>query len=184
MSPADCRGSEALIQSMEAHKAPVLIVGLGNVLLKDEGIGIHLLNALKKRAFDEQIFEFLDAGTMGLGLIDEIKDRRKVFIIDAVDLHEKPGTLFNFDYSALRNHIPETRLSLHQLDFVESVKIARFFDYELPELQIIGIQIKDIETGLELSEELQSRFNETVDMITHMITSDHSHHGFCRVECS
>ncbi len=46
---------------MHAHKAPVLIIGLGNMLLKDEGVGIHLISELRKCALDEDVFEFLDA---------------------------------------------------------------------------------------------------------------------------
>ena len=72
----------------------ICVVGLGNLLLKDEGVGVHAVEALKgKYDFPEEVC-LLDGGTLGLDLLHLIEGMDRVLFVDAVDLKREPGTIW------------------------------------------------------------------------------------------
>jgi hydrogenase maturation protease len=135
--------------------ADYLIVGAGNVLLSDEGIGIHILDVLEKEDNLEKT-RYVDIGTssldIGLHLDPKIK---KIVIIDCIkaDVFE-PGTVFKMTIDDLRKR-QQDNFSLHQFELVDSLKLLDLVE-ELPETMILGIVPKNIEVySLELSPELK-----------------------------
>ena len=132
------------------------LIGLGNLLLRDEGIGIHAIRALEARHLAPPGLEIVDGGTSGLDLLPYIEGRDRVLFIDAVNFRKEPGyigVLENQEIPALFSH----KDSLHHLGLMDVLATAQLLDVAPREICLIGIQPHLIETGLELSELLQAK---------------------------
>jgi len=146
-----------------------LIIGFGNILLTDDGIGIHILNKLKE---EENLKEnrFLDLGTssmdIGYYLNDDIA---RMVIIDCTRSDcDEPGTLFRMGLDDLVSKKKEN-FSLHQLKLIDSIKLASI-DSDFPDTMILGIVPKDIKTFSDrLSNELIDKLPIVYDKILYLI---------------
>ncbi len=131
----------------------VLIVGVGNYLLMDEGVGIHIINELEQCKLPQNV-EIYDGGTGGFKLIDLMVGANNVILIDAVETGKKPGTVTVFKPQDVRSMCPKKKYSLHDIDILEVIKMIGLLD-EPPEIEIIGVQPEIIDYGISLSEKLK-----------------------------
>jgi hydrogenase maturation protease len=129
---------------------PVLILGIGNILLQDEGVGVRAVQRLRGCELPVHV-DIVDGGTGGADLVDVIADRRKVIVIDAMDAAVPPGTISRFAGEDLLPD-PGTTVSLHQLGLVESLVMAKQLGCGPGEVVVFGIQPARIQPGLELSQ--------------------------------
>jgi len=135
-----------------ADRAPLLVVGIGNAIQMDDGVGIHVLRALEGRELPPGV-ELLDGGTMGIELLPWLEGREKVIFIDAVDAGEKPGTVFRFAPDAVEyDMIPKA--SVHEIGLVDAMQMAALTGRAPGEAVIFGVQPGRIDWGEELSDEL------------------------------
>jgi len=134
------------------ERRPILILGIGNILLRDEGVGVRVIEHLQQQKIPAAI-ELVDGGTSGADLIDILADRRKVIIVDAVDAGKPAGTIIRFQESDLEN-IPKSTLSLHELGIAETLKMTDTLNCRPQEVVFFGIQPNDISPGLDLSKEI------------------------------
>lgn len=141
----------------------VVVLGVGNLLLRDEGVGVHLIQKLREMDIRERV-ELVDGGTSILDFIPQAEDVSKLIIVDAIKLGGKAGRTYRIcvDDSLLRGAKGMT--SLHQLGVVETLAIAQKMG-KLPHTVIIGIEPKDIGYGLELSSEVERKMGKMVNLI-------------------
>jgi len=141
----------------------VVVLGAGNLLLTDEGVGVHLIQKLREMQLGEGI-ELVDGGTSILDFIPQAEDVSKLIIVDAIKLGGKPGKTYRIcvDDSLLKGAKGMT--SLHQMGVVETLAIAQKMG-KLPYTVIIGIEPKDIGYGLELSPEIERKMGRMVNLI-------------------
>jgi len=141
----------------------ITILGIGNLLLKDEGIGVHLVQKLAD-VVDKTKVNIIDAGTSPdfLSLVDGNID--KLIVVDAVKAGSEPGTIYRFSPDNL--DLDSTWLiSLHDIGVLDSLKIMSLFD-RLPESTvIIGIEPKTIDFGLDLSPEVEEKLPEIINLV-------------------
>jgi hydrogenase maturation protease len=146
---------------------PFTIIGLGNELLSDDGVGIRVVQELKKRLADTSItFEELAVG--GLELLDHIVGCRECIIVDAITSGEQPaGTLFRF--IQLPDQEPVKLTSSHQIDLGQVLGLARLLGASLPKkLTVYGIEVADITTFREAcTEEVSKAIPKLVELICH-----------------
>jgi hydrogenase maturation protease len=143
---------------------PILVLGIGNVLLKDEGIGAHVAQRLPSLSLPENV-EVIDGGTMGLELLYLMENRDKVILIDAIQTTEPPGTIFRFQAREIPGIIKENKLSFHQLGIYDTFKVSQYLGRQLPEIIVIAVQPKDISMGTELSPEIEAKIPEIFNRI-------------------
>ena len=143
-------------------RAPVLIVGIGNILLRDEGIGAHAIEAMQDSDLGDRV-EILDGGTSGADLVDEVADRKKVIVIDAIKADSKPGTVFRLSMDDLAARA-EGSVSLHEFGLLETMTAAKVMGCQPKEVVIFAVQPKDISPGLELSDEIAAVLPKVVDL--------------------
>lgn len=129
-----------------------LIIGCGNLLFKDEGIGVHVIEYLNQKNLPEGI-ELLDGGTAGIDLIGFIQNAEKVVIIDAVKAGGKPGEISCFTPQDFETEA-SLKTSLHDITLKDVFRLIQKLG-PLPKIKIIGIEPKDIDCGTELSPELK-----------------------------
>ena len=146
-----------------------IVLGLGNTLNRDEGLGVHAVKLLEARLRRSEAdaweasseLEFLDGGVLGLNLLPLVEEASHLLVLDAVDARKGPGTVIEMK----RDDIPlysGIKLSDHQVTFQEVLGLASFRG-RLPEhLHLIGIQPADLSIGVELSPTVSGRMPEVL----------------------
>ncbi len=135
--------------------APVLILGIGNILLRDEGVGVHVVRRMEGMDLGEGV-EALDGGTGGADLIELIADRQKVIVIDCMKSGEKPGTVYRFTGDELVEQ-GDRSISLHEFGLSETLIMARQLNCAPKEVIIFGIEPATIRPPAEgLSPEIDA----------------------------
>jgi len=142
----------------------ILVLGVGNLLLGDEGVGIHAVRELEKRALPPQV-DVVDGGTAGLNLLDLMKGYERVIIVDAVDAGEEPGTILRFTPQDVASDAQALPLSLHQTEILKVLELATYLGRPLPPIIIYGIQPQAMDWSTGLSPALQARLSKLVDAI-------------------
>ena len=138
------------------------MIGVGNLLLKDEGIGIHTVKALQEINLPRDV-KIIDGGTAP-DLIAYTEAGDKLIIIDAARAGGEPGTV----YRLLPRDLSEETggaISAHELGVEQSLRLLSLTGNEPGEIVIIGIEPKEIDWGIELSTELQQRMPQIVRAI-------------------
>jgi len=142
-------------------KKTKLILGCGNLLLQDEGVGVHLIEYLQDKPLPPGV-ELLDGGTAGFDLITPIQQAEKVVIIDAVKAGGTPGQIYSFSPDDFETDTsPKT--SLHGIGLKDIFQMMRKLG-PLPKITIIGIEPKSIDFNLELSPELKLLLPKIADL--------------------
>jgi hydrogenase maturation protease len=146
------------------------LIGIGNLLLKDEGVGIHAVRALESDYLCPPQLEIVDGGTAGLDLLPYLEGRDRVLLVDAVDFGQAAGhigVLKDEEVPALFN----AKASLHHLGLADVLAAARLLDTFPRELRLIGIQPLDLDPGLELSPALQRKMPALLARILEQLQS-------------
>jgi len=144
----------------------IVVAGIGNLLLRDEGVGIHVINELKEHSLPENV-EVHDCATRGIDALNELEGADKAIIIDAVKLGNEPGAVYRFTLDELeRNDKTLRMISFHDLDLITAIKIGRD-TYNLPkEVVIIGIEPKCAdEYSMELTPEVAKAVPKAVKAV-------------------
>ena len=141
----------------------IVVIGIGNLLLMDEGIGVHTINELEKHDLPGSI-EIYDGGTGGFKLIDLMHGAARVIFIDAVDTGKAPGSVTIFRAEEVHSIYNKKKYSLHDTDLMEIIKMAEMLGNP-PMIEIVGIQPKTINYGTTLSKELAVSMSNIVNSV-------------------
>ena len=148
----------------------VVVLGLGNILNRDEGLGVSALGPLRLRLGPAPGIEVLDGGVLGMSLLPLVESCSHLLLLDAVDTGAPPGTVTVLG----REEIPlfgRRKLSLHQLGFQEVLQLAGLRG-RLPEnLALVGAQPTDISVGIGLSPELEAALPEIAARAVRLLES-------------
>ena len=144
-------------------RRPILVLGIGNILLRDEGVGVRVIEQMQKMRLPDNV-ELIDGGTGGADLLDVLAERQKVIVIDAVQSDCDPGVVLRFTAEDLVQP-DHTSMSLHELGLAESLIMTRQLNCAPEEVVIFGIKPKSIECGLELSKEVTASVPKVIELI-------------------
>ena len=148
---------------VSAPPLQVLILGVGNLLLKDDGFGVHLINELQDTEFPQNI-KVMEAGTVSHQLIPLFHEIDHLIVVDVVEANDVPGSLFRFSPDDMR-FATEHQVSLHQISLIDVLHMADLTGKK-PKTVIIGVQPKDVSSwSLELSDELKAVIPKVKDLI-------------------
>jgi len=143
-----------------------LILGIGNLLLGDEGVGVHVAHALAASQLPEGI-SVVEAGTAFLDVLPEIEKAERIFLIDAMEAGGPPGSVYRLPFDQC--HHPDTLASLHGFDMSRVLYMAG--NERNPEVVVFGIEPSRIEWGVELSEPVRLALPEVVRRIQEETTA-------------
>lgn len=141
---------------------PTLILGIGNILLRDEGVGVRAVEAMRHEPLPDGV-ELLDGGTSGADLIDDVADRARLIVIDAVDADARAGTLFRLGLDDLLARA-DGPISLHEFGLLETLQAARHLGCAPREVVIFGVQPQQTHPGLDLSETVAAVLPRVIDL--------------------
>ena len=140
----------------------VLVLGIGNILLSDEGAGVKAVEELKNSYVGSDALEIVDGGTMGVELLPYFENRSHILIIDAVKTGKKPGTIVRIaDPPAYFG----SKISPHQIGLADVLGIAVMTNNMPKNITLFGIEPKQLSIGLTLSTEVARNLSRLVEMV-------------------
>jgi hydrogenase maturation protease len=147
----------------------IVVLGVGNRLMGDDGFGPRVIEALEKRDIPSNV-EVMDAGVGGMAILSWIEGADKVVIIDSVQTgNVPPGTVYRFTDKEL----PPSdmfMLSLHDLNLVDTINIGRIVQKMPDEIIILGVEVKRVaEFEDRLTPEVEAAMAEVIDLVTEEI---------------
>lgn len=137
-----------------------LILGIGNLLLGDEGVGVHVARALLQERLPENV-TVLEVGTAFLEALPEIERADRIIVIDAMHGGHAPGTVYRVPYDDCVK--PECIASLHGFDLSRAIFLAG--RETVPETVIIGVEPARIDWGTELSPEIMGMLPAIIEAV-------------------
>ncbi|MBF0268391.1 MAG: HyaD/HybD family hydrogenase maturation endopeptidase [Alphaproteobacteria bacterium] len=140
----------------------IMVLGIGNILMTDEGIGVRVVQEMESRFRFPDSVEMVDGGTSGMELLEPMMDLDHLIVVDAVRSGDPAGTLIRLE----DDEVPalfQTRLSPHQLglsDVLATLKLAGGFPKHLV---LLGCEPKSLETNMGLSPEVEAKVEPLID---------------------
>ena len=142
------------------------MLGMGNALLKDEGIGIHLIRSLKELPGLESV-DLIDGGTSPQA-VDLVRDADRLIVVDAACGGGEPGSIYCLTPEQINDQKPSSIHELNVLNMLWNLYIMG----ESPNITIIGIEPKETDWGLELSYELEERLPRITEFVLKIIREE------------
>lgn len=138
-----------------------IIIGVGNMLFKDEGVGIYASEFLKQNYSFEGDIEIIDGGTLGFKLMTYFQEYENVIILDTVSIEDKPGEIYRLPSEVLLG-LGSYRKTAHEVEIVEMLEIVSALNSHA-NVTILGIVPEDImSVGIGLTKIMENRFEEFI----------------------
>jgi hydrogenase maturation protease len=141
-----------------------LVLGLGNILLSDEGVGVRVVERLQARYEFPDDVEIVDGGTLGLDLLPFVERADRLLVVDAVEMGADPGTIIRLEGEQIPA-IFGPKLSPHQMGFADLLTAARLTDCQPEEIVLWGLQPSSMQVGLDLSPAVSAQVELLVENI-------------------
>jgi hydrogenase maturation protease len=141
-----------------------LVLGLGNILLSDDGVGVRVAERLIERYHFPPEVQVMDGGTLGLDLLGYVEDSDRLVVVDALDVGARPGTLARL----VDGEVPAflaPKISPHQMGLADLLAASRLSGRFPDELVLWGVQPESLDVGLELSPAIAAQVGTLVERV-------------------
>ncbi len=145
-------------------KNRILLIGLGNILLRDDGVGARVIRWLEENCSFTPPVEVIDGGTLGLDLLPFFNKNDKVLIVDAVDSGTRAGKIVEIGNDEMP-HVLQAKWSVHQIGLPDLLSVLAMANLAPSEICLIGIQPETTDIGLEVSDRIRSEWGRLIDLI-------------------
>jgi len=149
----------------------ITLLGLGNILLSDEGFGVRCLEHLQEHYRIPRAVTVVDGGTAGMMLAHVLEDCDELLVIDTVALDEPPGSIHCFNHEDLAAGRGRVRLSPHQMGLLEVMELCRFRGHAPRHSHFFTVVPQSLATSLELTPLLAARLEPVCTLVAHHLTS-------------
>lgn len=149
-------------------EARVLVLGVGNVLEGDDGVGVAAVGRLQAAGVPGGVAIY-DVGTALLDLPSEVSGADRVIVIDAVQTGGEPGSVYRLELDGLEEETAGTPLSLHQVGVRQMLAMARLSGLELGPAVLVGVEAEDISLREGLSESVERALPRVLEVVTEEI---------------
>lgn len=137
--------SDLDLVSNDEHAAPIVVLGIGNVLWADEGFGVRCVERLQQRYACASHVQLVDGGTQGLYLVPYVQAAGRLLILDAIDYGLAPGTLKIIEDDDVPRFLGAKKMSLHQTSFQEVLQLAALSGRYPERVVLIGCQPEELD---------------------------------------
>ena len=150
-------------------KPQILILGIGNPLLSDEGVGVHAIKYLENNFGQNENIQLVDGGTLSFILADIIQQSSHLIIIDAAQLSANPGTLQCFAGEQMDQFLGQCKRNVHDIGLLDLMDICRLNE-SLPVYRaMVAVQPESIDWGEELSRAVAAQLPEISKHISRLL---------------
>lgn len=147
----------------------IVVLGVGNLLLSDEGFGVHVAQKLYDLDLPPEV-EVVEGGTDGFGLMAFVVGTDRLIVIDAVKGGGSPGSLYRFDLNDCPPFPDLFKTSVHQISILEIINLSGVIG-TTPQTTIIGVEPKTLDIGMALSPEIEARIPRVIELVKEEIAS-------------
>jgi len=144
-----------------------MVVGIGNYILQDEGVGVHAINRLMEMDLPDGV-ELVDGGTHSYDLVDFFCQAENLIIIDAMQAGGEAGTMYRAPLEELGLRPQENCTSLHEMHFIEAVKMVNMMGH-YPKIIVYGIEPEVIDWGMELTPLIEEKLPRLTELVAEEI---------------
>lgn len=150
------------------YENSIVVLGVGNILLTDEGLGVHVVEDLKANyTFTPQI-SLIDGGTMGMELLTYMRGMKKILLIDAVNGGEAPGAIYEFPHRELEQYFTD-HISVHEVGMQDILRIRAIQENPLEDAIVIGVEPESLDVGFEPSAPVQKALPEVKERVLRVL---------------
>lgn len=142
----------------------ILILGLGNILLQDEGLGVHAVKEFRRQYKLPPHVELCDGGCLGLNLLPSLEDVERLLLIDAAEIHMPPGTIARLEDDEIWQRW-ESKLSAHEAGASDLLAATSLMGYQIEKVVLLAMQPGSARPGLELSSAVEAGLPQLVRMM-------------------
>jgi hydrogenase maturation protease len=147
-----------------------LVLGIGNTLLADEGVGVHTVHYLSRHYSDLPDTDFIDGGTLSFTLAGPIEDAGNLIVIDAAQLHDSPGVMKTFIGDEMDAFLTSNnKRSVHEVGLLDLMTVARLADHLPKRRALIGIQPQKIDWGESPTDDVQAAIPSVCDKVRQLV---------------
>ncbi len=141
-----------------------MVLGIGCILLRDEGFGVRVIHEIDRRYEFPDNVEIVDGGVLGVNLLGFISRADQLIVVDVIRNQGNPGDLYRLAGDAIPQRI-RAKNSMHQVDFLEALTLCNALD-KIPETVIIGVEPEDIEScNIDLTPTVYNRIESVIDRV-------------------
>jgi hydrogenase maturation protease len=153
------------VKVLTVNSERIIVLGVGNTLLRDEGVGVKVVEELQSRySFPENV-RLVDGGTQGLWLMSTLQEADCLIVVDAILNRGEPGTLYRLE----RDDLPKglrAKQSAHDSDLVEALNLCTLLESGPKSVVVVGVEPENIQPfGLELTDTVAAKVNELAEMV-------------------
>ena len=149
----------------DSHNMKTAVIGIGNLLYQDEGVGVHVVNNMMARYGFPPECTIIDGGTKGLELLPMIEEQDAIIMVDAVDFGEKPGFIKVIEDQDMKAYL-DLKFSVHQIGIPDMLFAMEFKGIKPPKICLIGIQPppEEFEMKPRLTPVIAARLDELIEL--------------------
>ena len=145
-------------------KPTVLILGIGNLVMSDDGVGVKVVQKLQREYLLPDFVDIMDGGTLGLDILPRLEGIERLIVVDAIETGDIPGTLVRL----VGDEIPlalETKVSPHQMGLKDLLTVSLLMGHAPREMVLVGVQPGSIEMDTELTPEVDVQMDAMLDLV-------------------
>lgn len=167
--------SKRLGGGSNASPKNIVVLGVGNLLMSDEGVGVHVANRLMEMDLPAGV-KVVEGGTDGFRLMNVVTEADRLIVVDAVKGGGAPGSIYRFDIKDAPTYPDVYKTSVHQIGILEVIHLSELVG-KTPETTIIGVEPKSLDMGMELSPELKAKLPRIIELILEEIKRPAGNHS-------
>ncbi|MDR3565146.1 MAG: HyaD/HybD family hydrogenase maturation endopeptidase [Negativicutes bacterium] len=137
------------------------VLGIGNILLQDEGFGVRVIEELQRRYQFPTAVQVLDGGTLGMDLLRFLTGTTRLLVVDAIAGGGPPGSFYYFSGNQVKAYFQE-KVSLHELGIRDVLTVLEMLEKPIPEVVVLGVQPAVLDLGLELTPVVAATVEKTI----------------------
>lgn len=146
----------------------ITILGIGNTLFSDEGVGVHVLPLLEEIYAGDPTIEIIEGSTDGIKLLGPVEDAEYLIVIDAINAGKPAGTLITLEDEQIPAYFG-IKMSIHQMGFQEVLLAAKLRERYPKHIIMFGMQPSSLELGVQLTEVNQEKLPDLANLVKNQI---------------
>jgi len=144
---------------------------IGNILLSDEGVGVHAAKCIYERGLPPEI-TLVEGGTDGFKLMNVIVEAGRIIVVDCVKGGADPGSLYRFEIDDVPTALKGVKTSVHQIGILEVIHMSSLISGRTPRTTFIGCEPESLEMSMELSETVAAKLPRIVELVYEELAKD------------
>ena len=146
----------------------VTVLGVGNILLQDEGFGVRVIEEMTWRFSFPPYVQVLDGGTLGMELLRFLDGTEKLILVDAIAGGQPPGTLYQFYNDEVTAYFKE-KVSAHELGIQDVLAVLGVLEQPISEMVVLGVEPESLAVSLDLTDTVASQVGATIELIINQL---------------